>query len=123
MEKPRETENENSVPQFRGLYRNVKISVKTLDAVIVICLLVIVVLLAIELQDPGFTVTFDSRGGSDVAPQKQMYGELLEVPEPPTREGYTFTGWFKDSACQVLWREQVDTITEEITLYAGWEKK
>lgn len=122
MEKPRETENQDPVPKFRGLYRNVNISVKTLDAVIVICLLVIVVLLAIELQDPGFAVTFDSRGGSDVAPQKQMYGELLEIPEPPTREGYTFTGWFKDPACQVLWRAQADTVTEEITLYAGWEK-
>ncbi len=123
MKKPRETEHQDAVPQFRGLYRNVKISVKALDAVIVICLLVIVVLLAIELQDPGFTITFDSRGGSDVAPQKQMYGTLLELPEPPTREGYAFSGWFKDPACQVLWRVQEDTVTEEITLYAGWEKE
>ena len=90
---------EDSQRQLRGLYRNVKISVKTLDTIIIACILVIVVLLAIDLQNPGFTITFDSKGGTDVAPQNRMYGELLTVPEPPTREGYTFTGWYRDSAC------------------------
>lgn len=123
MEDPRKTEPQQTTPQFRGLYRNVKISVKTLDAVIVICLLVIVIFLVIELQDPGFVVTFDSRGGSDVAPQKQMYGELLAVPEPPTREGYLFTGWYRDAACQILWQTQSDTVTDALTLYAGWQKQ
>ena len=125
MEEPRKDPNaqEEQTPKFRGLYRNVNISVKALDTVIVICLLVIVVFLAIELQDPGFTITFDSRGGSDVAPQKQMYGELLTLPEDPTREGYAFTGWYRDYACQDPWNVETDTIVETTTLYAGWEKK
>ena len=46
---------EDSQRQLRGLYRNVKISVKTLDTIIIACILVIVVLLAIDLQNPGFT--------------------------------------------------------------------
>lgn len=117
-----ENTQQEQTPKFRGLYRNVNISVKALDTVIVVCLLVIVVLLAIELQDPGFTVTFDSRGGSDVLPQKQMYGETLTLPEPPVREGYSFTGWYRDTACQLPWNLETDTIREEITLYAGWEK-
>ena len=113
---------EDSPRQLRGLYRNVKISVKTLDTIIIACILVIVVLLAIDLQNPGFTITFDSKGGTDVAPQNQMYGELLTVPEPPTREGYTFTGWYRDSACYEAWILESDTIQQDMTLYAGWEK-
>ena len=62
--------------EFRGLYKHVKISVKTLDTIIVACIAVIVILVALDLRNPGFTITFDSRGGTDVAPQNQMYGEL-----------------------------------------------
>lgn len=107
--------------EFRGLYKNVKVSVKTLDCIIVVCIAVIVILLAINLRDPGFTITFDSKGGTDVAPQKQMYGELLEEPETPTREGYEFSGWYKDYACDDLWDVKTDVIESEITLYAGWK--
>ena len=109
--------------EFRGLYKHVKISVKTLDFIIVTCLVVIVLLVALDLRNPGFTITFESKGGTDVASQNQMYGELLEVPEDPTREGYEFTGWYLDSACEELWEEDEDKIQSDITLYAGWEKK
>lgn len=109
--------------QLRGLYRNVKISIKTLDTIIITCIVVIVVLLAIGLRNPGFTITFDSKGGTDVAPQNQMYGQLLDMPEPPTREGYVFTGWYRDAACDNPWQAQTDTIQEDLTLYAGWKPK
>lgn len=109
--------------QLRGLYRNVKISIKTLDTIIITCIVVIVVLLAIDLRNPGFTITFDSKGGTDVAPQNQMYGQLLDMPEPPTREGYVFTGWYRDAACDNPWQAQTDTIQEDLTLYAGWKPK
>ena len=109
--------------QLRGLYRNVKISIKTLDTIIITCIVVIVVLLAIDLRNPGFTITFDSKGGTDVAPQNQMYGQLLDMPEPPTREGYVFTGWYRDAACDNPWQAQTDTIQQDLTLYAGWKPK
>ena len=118
---PSENEQTEKKRELRGLYKHVKISVKTLDIIIGVCIAVIVILLAIDLQNPGFTITFDSKGGTDVAPQNQMYGELLEVPEDPTREGYEFTGWYTDYACDVLWLEDSDTIQSDLTLYAGWE--
>ena len=108
--------------KFRGLYRHVKISVKALDWIIAACILVILVVFALEMRSPGFTITFDSKGGTDVPAQNQMYGQLLEVPEPPTREGYTFTGWYTDSACFELWDTENRTIEGDLTLYAGWEK-
>ena len=124
MEEPRTTPEPQAdeTPAFRGLYRYVKIPVKALDCVIAACILVILVVVAIELINPGLTVTFDSKGGTDVPPQTQMYGELLEEPEPPTREGYTFTGWYTDAACDDLWNMAVRTVENDMTLYAGWEK-
>lgn len=117
-----EEQKENQTPPYRGLYSKLNIPVKALDAVIIICIAVIVLVVAVELRDPGFTVTFDSRGGSDVPAQSRMYGELLEIPEPPTREGYAFTGWYTDSACDEPWQMEKDTVQDNMTLYAGWEK-
>ena len=113
---------ENQVPKFRGLYRHVKISVKSLDRIILVCVAVILLVVALELRNPGFTITFDSKGGTDVPAHNQMYGELLEVPEPPTREGYRFTGWYHDASCFDSWDLQEDKIEMDMTLYAGWEK-
>ena len=121
-----ETSQENTEKkprEFRGLYKHVNISVKTLDRIIVACIAVIVILVALDLRNPGFTITFDSKGGTDVAPQNQMYGELLEVPEEPTREGYEFSGWYIDPACDVLWEEDTAIIECDMTLYAGWDEK
>ena len=54
--------------------------------------------------------------------QSQMYGEKLELPQPPTREGYTFTGWYTDTACFELWDVETDTVESDMNLYAGWQK-
>ena len=116
-----DTPAEQETPKFRGLYRHVKISVRALDWIIGICIAVILVVFALEMRDPGFTVTFDSRGGTDVASQSQMWGEKLELPEPPTRQGYAFTGWYTDPGCQLPWNVEERTIEGDLTLYAGWE--
>ena len=114
-------ENEES-RKLKGLYKGVNVSVKTLNIVIIACVLLIIVLVAMDLRDPGLTVSFDSLGGSDVASQQQMYGELLQLPDPPSREGYTFIGWYKDYACFEPWDDTTDTIQSDMTLYAGWQK-
>ena len=43
-----------------------------------------------------YTITFDTAGGSEIAPITQNYGTAIAVPEAPTREGYTFIGWDKE---------------------------
>ncbi|MBQ8217578.1 MAG: InlB B-repeat-containing protein [Oscillospiraceae bacterium] len=116
-------QNERTQPrELKGLYKGVKVSVKTLDIVIVLCVLAIVLFVAVDLQSPGFTVSFDPNGGTDVPAQTQMYGEALKLPQPPTREGYSFTGWYKDPACFEPWNTEEDFIQSALTLYAGWEK-
>ena len=121
MENP-EQKNEEELPKLRGLYRHVKISVKALDWIIGICIAVILLVFLLEMMDPGYTILFDAKGGTDVVSQEQEYGELLELPEPPTREGYVFTGWYKDSGCYELWDLQNEFVQTDMTLYAGWEK-
>lgn len=111
---------EENIPKFRGLYRHVKISVKALDMIIVACIAVILITVAVNLLDPGYTVTFNSLGGTDVAAVKCQYGELLTDVEPPTREGYTFGGWFRDPGCTLPWNLETDTVSEGMTLYALW---
>ena len=69
-----------------------------------------------------FTVNFDSQGGSIVAEQSVEYDNLIQEPTVPTKEGYTFAGWYKEAACQNKW----DFATEKmpanaVTLYAKWE--
>lgn len=121
-ESRKDSPTEENTPKFRGLYRHVKIPVKALDMIIVACIAVIIIVVALEMINPGFTVTFVSNGGTDVPEQHQMSGDRLEVPEPPSREGYTFTGWYKDPACNIQWDAESDTIETDMTLYAGWEK-
>lgn len=117
-----QTPEQEQTPKFRGLYRHVKISVKSLDRIIAACIVVILIVVFLELRDPGLSVTFDSKGGTDVPSQTQMYGELLDVPQPPTREGYVFTGWYTDPACQEQWDVETRTIETDLDLYAGWQK-
>ena len=115
---------EGQVPQFRGLYRHVHISVKALDRIIVACIAVIIIFTIIGLQNPGFAVTFDSQGGTDVAFVDGIpYEELIPEPETPTREGYSFAGWYLEPGCVTQWDMENDRVYQDMTLYAGWEKK
>ena len=60
-----------------------------------------------------YTITFDTNGGSEIAPITQDYGTEITAPDNPTRKGYTFKGWDK---------EIPETMpAENITVKAQWE--
>jgi uncharacterized repeat protein (TIGR02543 family) len=66
------------------------------------------------------TVTFDSQGGSTVSSQTVEHGGLATEPADPTREGYTFGGWYKEAGCTDDWVFATDTVTSDVTLYVQW---
>ncbi len=69
-----------------------------------------------------FDVAFDSLGGSPVAPLTGVAdGSTILAPvPPPTKEGYSFGGWYKDAGCTVPWDFAADTVSADTTLYAKW---
>ena len=60
-----------------------------------------------------YTITFDTAGGSEIAPITQDYGTVITAPADPTREGYTFIGWDKEIPATMP--------AENITLKARWK--
>ena len=59
-----------------------------------------------------YTITFDTNGGSEIAPITQDYGTNITAPADPTREGYTFIGWDMEIPTTMP--------AENITLKARW---
>ena len=68
------------------------------------------------------TVTFNSNGGSAVISQTVYLGDKVIKPTDPTRKGYIFTGWFKDSTLKTAWDFNHDIVVADITLYAKWKE-
>lgn len=66
---------------------------------------------------PGETVF------ADVEKTALYEGKAPSFGSDPVRVGYTFTGWYKDSACNNAWDPANDTVNGEIKLYAGWTQK
>lgn len=60
-----------------------------------------------------YTITFDTAGGSEIAPITQDYGTAITAPADPTREGYTFIGWDIEIPTTMP--------AENITLKARWK--
>ena len=65
-------------------------------------------------------MTFDTNGGTNVSKQTVDNGGKVEEPATPTKTGYTFAGWYKDSELETAWDFDTDTVTEPTTLYAKW---
>ena len=66
-----------------------------------------------------YTVTFDSQGGSAVSDQTVTEGQTITEPAAPTRDGYTFNGWFTKSSGGSQWNFST-AVTKNMTLYAKW---
>ena len=66
-----------------------------------------------QWQVNQYTLTFDSNGGSGIAPLTQDYGSEIQTPEPPVKEGHTFTGWEPEIPATMP--------AKDMTFKAGWQ--
>lgn len=68
----------------------------------------------------AFRVLFDTAGGNSISPATDLsYGDTVAKPAEPTRNGYTFGGWYTDTACLNAWNFN-NPISGDMTLYAKW---
>lgn len=74
------------------------------------------------VKSQAHRVKFDAQGGSSVNGQTPASGSTVSKPTDPTREGYTFAGWYTDDACTKAYDFSV-AVTADMTLYAKWIKK
>ena len=106
----------------KNVYERAKVSVRFLDAFIIVGLLVIALVIVYLSVSGGFDISFDSLGGSEVPSQRLRYGERVAEPLPPTREGFLFLGWYEDRD----FTKEVDfssaVATGKTTVYAAWER-
>ncbi|MGN0329705.1 MAG: InlB B-repeat-containing protein [Kineothrix sp.] len=105
----------------RGIYGSKDVPVRLLDGFIAGCIVIIGVMIVYFAVNGGYTVSFDTRGGSPVASQKLRYGRLVEEPEVPVRQGYEFAGWYYENDGEKLWNFAANQVGGDMTLLARWE--
>lgn len=71
-----------------------------------------------------YTINFQTYAEDENPPEPYkgvLYGELLAKPDDPVRERYELLGWYRDENCTESWDFDTDTVTGDMTLYAGWQ--
>ncbi|NMC57696.1 MAG: hypothetical protein GYA50_10795, partial [Eubacteriaceae bacterium] len=68
-----------------------------------------------------YNISYNSKGGSEVAGSSVVFDTLLTMPTVPAKTGYTFVAWYKDEALTQPWNFTSDKMPSyDITLYAKW---
>ena len=68
-----------------------------------------------------YTVTFETNGGSVIEALSIEDGKKIEKPADPTKEGFTFAGWYSDEALESAWDFET-AVKKDIKLYAKWDE-
>ena len=76
----------------------------------------------------GYSISFNTNGGTPVNTISALYGAEIAKPQDPTRTGYNFVAWYtKDGTSTGDWGEEYGAFTtmpsKDIVLYAKWEIK
>lgn len=72
------------------------------------------------LKKIPYTVQFDSNGGSAVESASVINGRRVQKPADPTRDGYTFIGWYEDAEFTKPFLFDSRTVSSDLVLYAQW---
>lgn len=67
-----------------------------------------------------FTVTLNTMGGNTLEPIVGYEGKALTNLPVPTKDGFSFDGWYKEETLITKWDEETDVVTGNMTLYAKW---
>lgn len=92
-------------------------------AAVAVCLLLTALVACKNGSDGNTTyiISFNTDGGSEVQSIILKAGERIELPDPPTKDGYVFTGWYNDRECKRPVNTAVFKANGNMTIFAGWE--
>ena len=65
------------------------------------------------------TLTFDTMGGSKIAPETVRHGLTVAKPKDPVNGGYIFDGWYTDKTYRIPYNFATP-LTQDTTIYAKW---
>ncbi|MBO4680185.1 MAG: InlB B-repeat-containing protein [Lachnospiraceae bacterium] len=83
-----------------------------------------ITLYAIWNPTDNYKVSFNSMGGTDVEAVTRPVKQALNLSEyVPTRDGYTFAGWYKEATLKTKMTTVAATVYSDVTLYAKWTPK
>ena len=68
----------------------------------------------------NYTVSFETNGGSAVNPVTVVNGKTVSKPASPTKDNFTFAGWYTDAECTVAFGFDATPVSQDTTLYAKW---
>lgn len=67
------------------------------------------------------SITFNTNGGTAVAPITGNYGDPITAPDAPTKTGYTFAGWYSDPELTTAYQIPATLPADAVTVYAKWD--
>ena len=70
----------------------------------------------------NYTITFDSKGGTEVDNQTKNYEEKVDEPEDPTKDGYKFLYWYEEKDGKKVIYDFDTPVTADKNLIAEWEE-
>lgn len=103
-----------------GMYRGVKVPVKTLNYIIAILMVLLVVVVVYLANSSHYTVTLETNGGNQIEPISYKYGDSVNV-STPLKTGYTFENWYVDKDLTKIYDTSKNTVSQSMTLYASWK--
>lgn len=71
----------------------------------------------------SYTVAFDTNGGTTLAAITVEESKTIIEPTPPSKTGFAFEGWYKETGLTNKWNFSTDKLDSDTTLYAKWVTK
>ena len=110
-------------PRSGGLYARVKMSVRSANIMVAVLIAVLLIATIFVVRHNGFTVKFETDGGSHIDSVKVLHSKTVPAVEDPVKEGWQFVGWYTDRDCTRAWNISTDTVETSMTLYAKWQRR
>ena len=90
--------------------------------IFILALVIAFVTVVIVMACVKYTITFNTNGGSQVAPIKVRKDEYFIMPQAPAKRGYTFGGWFEDQGLNVRFVDTCMVKRRSFKVYAKWNE-